>query len=32
MGMSKYLEFLTPATKEAKELASDYSLENHGFT
>jgi phosphoenolpyruvate carboxykinase (ATP) len=32
MGMSKYLEFLTPASKEAKELASDYSLENHGFT
>lgn len=30
--MSKYLEFLTPATKEAKELASDYSLENHGLT
>jgi phosphoenolpyruvate carboxykinase (ATP) len=30
--MSKYLDFQTPASKEAKELASDYSLENHGFT
>lgn len=30
--MSKYLEFLTPASKEAKDLASDYSLENHGLT
>ena len=29
--MSKYLEFNTPATKEAKELASDYSLKNHGL-
>ncbi len=29
--MSKYLEFDTPATKEAKELASDYSLKNHGL-
>jgi phosphoenolpyruvate carboxykinase (ATP) len=30
--MSKYLEFTTPASKEAKELASDYTLENHGLT
>jgi phosphoenolpyruvate carboxykinase (ATP) len=30
--MSKYLDFQTPASKEAKELASDFSLENHGFT
>ncbi len=29
--MSKYLEFNTPASKEAKELASDYNLSNHGF-
>ncbi len=29
--MSKYLEFNTPASKEAKELASDYGLSNHGF-
>lgn len=29
--MSKYLEFDTPASKEAKELASDYQLANHGF-
>lgn len=29
--MSKYLEFNTPASKEAKELASDYTLANHGF-
>lgn len=29
--MSKYLEFNTPATKEAQELASDYRLKNHGF-
>jgi len=29
--MSKYLEFDTPASKEAKELASDYKLANHGF-
>ena len=29
--MSKYLEFNTPASKEAKDLASDYSLSNHGF-
>jgi len=27
----KYLEFNTPATKEAKELASDFKLENHGL-
>jgi phosphoenolpyruvate carboxykinase (ATP) len=27
----KYLEFNTPATKEAKELASDYKLDNHGL-
>jgi phosphoenolpyruvate carboxykinase (ATP) len=32
MGMSKYLEFSTPASKEAKELASDYGLDNHGLT
>ena len=29
--MSKYLEFKTPASKEANELASDYKLDNHGF-
>ncbi len=29
--MSKYLEFNTPAGKQAKDLASDYSLTNHGF-
>ena len=29
--MSKYLEFNTPATKEATELASDYRLKNHGL-
>ncbi len=29
--MSKYLEFNTPAIKQAKDLASDYSLSNHGF-
>jgi phosphoenolpyruvate carboxykinase (ATP) len=29
--MSKYLEFNTPASKEAKDLASDYSLKNQGF-
>ncbi len=28
----KYLEFNTPASKEAKELASDYKLSNHGFS
>lgn len=28
----KYLEFNTPAIKEALELASDYRLENHGLT
>ncbi len=30
--MSKYLEFKTPAFSEAKELASDYKLENQGLT
>lgn len=30
--MSKYLEFNTPATKQAQELASDYRLKNQGFT
>jgi phosphoenolpyruvate carboxykinase (ATP) len=29
--MSKYLEFNTPAIKQAKDLASDYSLSNHGL-
>ena len=29
--MSKYLEFDTPATKQAKELASDFGLENYGL-
>ena len=29
--MTKYLEFDTPAVKHAKELASDYGLENHGL-
>ncbi len=29
--MSKYLEFNTPATKQATELASDYKLDNHGL-
>ncbi|MCR4438182.1 MAG: phosphoenolpyruvate carboxykinase (ATP) [bacterium] len=28
----KYLEFDTPASKQAKELASDYGLGNHGLT
>ncbi|MBC7186694.1 MAG: phosphoenolpyruvate carboxykinase (ATP) [Calditrichaeota bacterium] len=28
----KYLEFDTPASKQAKELASDYGLSNHGLT
>jgi len=28
----KYLEFDTPATKQAGELASDFGLENHGLT
>ncbi len=28
----KYLEFNTPASKEAQELASDYKLSNHGFS
>jgi phosphoenolpyruvate carboxykinase (ATP) len=30
--MSKYLEFNTPATKQAMELASDYRLKNQGLT
>jgi phosphoenolpyruvate carboxykinase (ATP) len=30
--MTKYLEFNTPATKQAEELASDYRLSNHGLT
>jgi phosphoenolpyruvate carboxykinase (ATP) len=29
--MAKYLEFDTPACKQAKELASTYKLENHGL-
>jgi len=29
--MTKYLEFETPAMKHAKDLASEYGLENHGF-
>ncbi|HHS14518.1 MAG TPA: phosphoenolpyruvate carboxykinase (ATP) [bacterium] len=29
--MSKYLEFETPAGKQAKTLASDYGLKNHGL-
>ena len=29
--MSKYLEFVTPASKEAKQLASDFGLSNNGF-
>ncbi len=29
--MSKYLEFKTPALKEAKELASEFGLKNHGL-
>ena len=29
--MSKYLHFDTPATKQAKDLASDYGLKNHGL-
>lgn len=29
--MTKYLEFPTPALKHAKELASDFKLENHGL-
>ena len=28
----KYLEFKTPALKEAKELKSEYGLANHGLT
>ncbi|MCS7052905.1 MAG: phosphoenolpyruvate carboxykinase (ATP) [Ignavibacterium sp.] len=30
--MSKYLEFETPASKQASELASDFRLKNQGFT
>jgi phosphoenolpyruvate carboxykinase (ATP) len=30
--MSKYLEFNTPASKQAKELAADFNLSNYGFT
>lgn len=30
--MSKYLEFATPASKNAKDLAADYGLVNHGLT
>jgi phosphoenolpyruvate carboxykinase (ATP) len=30
--MTKYLEFNTPALKDAKTLASDYGLQNHGLT
>ncbi|MFA7419405.1 MAG: phosphoenolpyruvate carboxykinase (ATP) [Melioribacteraceae bacterium] len=30
--MSKYLEFFTPATKQAMELASDFRLKNQGIT
>ncbi|MDP4115760.1 MAG: phosphoenolpyruvate carboxykinase (ATP) [Bacteroidota bacterium] len=30
--MSKYLEFNTPASKEAKEFAADFGLDNHGLT
>lgn len=30
--MSKYLEFNTPATKQAMELASDFRLKNQGLT
>ncbi|MCE1189002.1 MAG: phosphoenolpyruvate carboxykinase (ATP) [Ignavibacteria bacterium] len=30
--MSKYLEFNTPASKQAKELAADFGLSNYGFT
>ncbi len=29
--MSKYLEFSTPALKQAREFASDFGLRNHGF-
>ena len=31
LGRSKFLEFDTPTTKEATDLASDYSLKNHGL-
>jgi len=30
--MSKYLDFLTPASKQAMELASDFRLKNQGLT
>lgn len=30
--MSKYLEFITPASKQAMELASDFRLKNQGYT
>lgn len=30
--MSKYLEFSTPASKEAKDLAADFGLDNNGLT
>lgn len=30
--MSKYLEFNTPASKEAMELASDFRLKHQGLT
>jgi phosphoenolpyruvate carboxykinase (ATP) len=30
--MSKYLEFPTPASKQAKEQAADFGMANHGFT
>ncbi len=30
--MSKYLEFNTPATKQAMEIASDFRLKNQGLT
>jgi len=29
--MSKYLEFITPALKDAKALSSDFGLDNHGL-
>lgn len=30
--MSKYLEFTTPGSKQARELAADFGLSNYGFT
>ncbi|MBI2419111.1 MAG: phosphoenolpyruvate carboxykinase (ATP), partial [Ignavibacteriales bacterium] len=30
--MSKYLEFATPAQKQARDLAADFGLSNYGFT